>query len=146
MARSQRVDSAAVAPEWRRARRLVGLKVLDAHGQGRVSDVLNAIEFAVANRHRLRIDVLNLSVGHPATEAPEDDPLVQAVERATRAGLIVVASAGNAHPAGLEAELGLGVTSPGDRAVRDHPSGHRYTRNAVAPRRHHRVLQFARHQ
>ena len=94
--------------------RLVGLKVLDDHGQGRVSDVVSAIEFAVANRRRLRIDVLNLSLGHPTTEPPQDDPLVQAVERATRAGLIVVVSAGNAHGAAVEATSGFGdVTSPG---------------------------------
>ena len=94
--------------------RLVGLKVLDAHGQGRVSDVISAIEFAMANRRRLRIDVLNLSLGHPTTEAPEDDPLVQAVERASRAGLVVVTSAGNVHVAGPETMSAVGdVTSPG---------------------------------
>jgi serine protease AprX len=102
--------SSGVAPGVR----LVGLKVLDHHGQGRVSDVVRAIEFAVANRRRLRIDVLNLSLGHPSTEPPQDDPLVQAVERATRAGLIVVASAGNAHVAGVEGASAFGdVTSPG---------------------------------
>lgn len=102
--------SSGVAPGVR----LVGLKVLDDHGQGRVSDVVRAIEFAVANRKRLRIDLLNLSLGHPTTEPPQDDPLVQAVERATRAGLIVVVAAGNAHGAALDASSALGdVTSPG---------------------------------
>ena len=92
----------------------MGLKVLDDRGQGRVIDVVKAIEFAVANRKRLRIDVLNLSLGHPATEPAEDDPLVQAVERATRAGLIVVVSSGNAHVAGVEGAPDVSdVTSPG---------------------------------
>src|SRR5205085_11751320 len=51
--------------------------------------------FAVANRDALGIDVINLSLGHPVYEPPDTDPLVQAVNAAVRAGIIVVASAGN---------------------------------------------------
>jgi serine protease AprX len=75
--------------------RLIGLKVLDSEGQGYTSDVLAAIDFAVANREMLRIDVINLSLGHPIFEPAASDPLVQAVERAAAAGIIVVVSAGN---------------------------------------------------
>ena len=71
------------------------LKVLDKNGAGYTSDVIRAVDFAVANRASLGIDIINLSLGHPIFEPAATDPLVQAVERATRAGVIVVAAAGN---------------------------------------------------
>ncbi len=77
------------------AANLIGLKVLDSTGQGRTSDVIRAIDFAVANKASLGIDVINLSLGHPVYESAATDPMVQAVERAVRAGIVVVASAGN---------------------------------------------------
>ena len=69
--------------------RLVVLKVLDGTGAGFTSDVVRAIDFAVANKTRFGIDVINLSLGHPIYEPAASDPLVQAVERASRAGIIV---------------------------------------------------------
>ena len=39
--------------------------------------------------------MLNVSLGHPVIESRADDPLVQAVERAVQAGIVVVCSAGN---------------------------------------------------
>ena len=85
---------------------LVVLKVLDGNGAGYTSDVIRAIDFAVANRSKFGIDIINLSLGHPIYEPAATDPLVQAVERASRAGIIVVAAAGN-----------LGV-NPDDRPAR----------------------------
>jgi serine protease AprX len=95
--------------------RLIGLKVLDSRGRGQTSDVLRAIDFAVANRARFGIDIVNISLGHPILEPASTDPLVQAVERAVAAGLIVVASAGNygVHPVTREAGY-AGITSPGN--------------------------------
>ena len=75
--------------------RLIGLRVLDAEGQGDTANVVRAIEFAIANKDLLGIDVLNLSLGHPIYEPAATDPLVQAVEHATREGIVVVVSAGN---------------------------------------------------
>jgi serine protease AprX len=74
---------------------LISLKVLDAQGHGSTSTVIDAIEFAVQNRQSLGIDVINLSLGHPIFESLETDPLVQAVQAAVRAGIVVVVSAGN---------------------------------------------------
>jgi serine protease AprX len=65
--------------------RLIGLKVLDKDGVGRTSDVISAIEFALAKRSSLGIDVINLSLGHPVWEPAATDPLVLAVERAVAA-------------------------------------------------------------
>ena len=95
--------------------RVISLKVLDGNGAGYTSSVLRALEFAVANREKLKIDIINLSLGHPVYESPETDPLVRAVNDATRAGIIVVAASGN-H--GMNQETGevgyAGITSPGN--------------------------------
>jgi serine protease AprX len=95
--------------------KLVVLKVLDKNGAGYTSDVIRAVDFAVANRVSLGIQIINLSLGHPIFEPAASDPLVQAVERASRAGLIVVAAAGNY---GTNPTTGLpgyaGITSPGN--------------------------------
>ena len=97
----------------RRTCRLVVLKVLDGTGQGRTSDVIRALEFVVANKTKLNAQIINLSLGHPIYAPAMDDPLVQAVQKATAAGYIVVTSAGNR---GVNETTGLpgygGVSSP----------------------------------
>jgi serine protease AprX len=93
--------------------RIVALKVLDQNGAGTTSDVISALEFVTANKDRLGVDVINLSLGHPIYEPVATDPLVQAVEAAARAGLVVVVSAGNY---GVSSVTGLpgyaGILSP----------------------------------
>jgi serine protease AprX len=94
---------------------LVGLKVLDATGAGRTSDVLSALEYAVTNRDALGLRVLNLSLGHPIYEPADRDPLVQGVETAARSGLVVVVSAGNFGCLPQTTRCGYaGITSPGN--------------------------------
>ena len=74
-----------------------------------------AVEYAVANRQALGIDVINLSLGHPIYEPAASDPLVLAVERAVNAGIVVVVSAGNVGRNLETGEVGYaGVTSPGN--------------------------------
>ena len=75
--------------------RIISLRVLDSNGSGYTSNVIKAVEFAVANRTSLGIHVINLSLGHPIYEPAANDPLVLAVESAVRAGIVVVVSAGN---------------------------------------------------
>lgn len=95
--------------------RLIGLRVLDENGEGYTSDVIAAIEFAIARRHALGIDIINLSLGHPVLEPAATDPLVQAVERAVAAGIVVVASAGNNGINPETGEIGFGgINSPGN--------------------------------
>jgi serine protease AprX len=69
------------------------LKVLDSNGFGRTSDVISAIEFVIANKTKLNVQIINLSLGHPIF-APAMATLVQAVEQASAAGLVVVVSNG----------------------------------------------------
>jgi serine protease AprX len=95
--------------------RLVGLKVLDGSGQGKTSDVIRAIEFVLTNKAALHVQVINLSFGHPILSPAADDPLVQAVEKATAAGFIVVVSAGNFGEKQADGSVGyMGITSPGN--------------------------------
>ena len=102
---------AGIAPNVR----FVGLKVLNGTGGGYTSDVISAIEFVTANRAALGIHVINLSLGHPPFESAATDPLVQAVEAAVRAGIVVVASAGNYGRNPSTNEIGYaGIASPGN--------------------------------
>ncbi len=95
--------------------RLIGLKVLDSQGRGTTDSVIRAVEFAVANRDVLDIQVLNLSLGHPIYESAATDPLVQAVEHAVRVGLKVVVSAGNFGTNKTTGVAGYaGIASPGN--------------------------------
>ena len=113
--------------------RLIALKVLDRNGAGNTSDVISAIEFVTANKGQLGVDIINLSLATPfATGGP--DPLVQAVEAAVRAGIVVVASGGNY---GVSPVTGLpgyaGILSPGN-APRQSPSDRsRRSRRTHAP-------------
>ncbi len=75
--------------------KFVALKVLDGQGQGSTSTVINAIEFVIAHNNTLHVKVINLSLGHPVFAPAQYDPLVQAVERASAAGIVVVVAAGN---------------------------------------------------
>jgi serine protease AprX len=45
--------------------RLVGMKVLDANGAGRTSDVIRAVELTTLLRPILGVQIINLSLGHP---------------------------------------------------------------------------------
>jgi len=93
---------------------LVGLKVLDDDGNGYVSDVIAAFDYAIAVKDRYNIRVINLSVGAGVFESYETDPLALAARRAVEAGIVVVTAAGNlGHDAGGQRQF-HGITSPGN--------------------------------
>jgi len=95
--------------------RLLSLKVMDGKGRGKTTDVINAIEFAIANKARFGINVINLSLGHPIYEPAASDPLIQAVEAAVRAGIVVVVAAGNYGYNPVTGQTGYaGIASPGN--------------------------------
>lgn len=83
-----------VAPEAS----IVGVKVLDAGGSGTFADVIAGIQWCVENKDRYGIKVLNLSLGAYVEETWKDDPVVQAVQAAERAGILPVIAAGNSGP------------------------------------------------
>jgi serine protease AprX len=103
-------DTRGVAP----GAHIISLKVLDAQGRGLVGNVIAAIDWAIQNRERFNIRVMNLSLGGPVLQSWRLDPLCQAVERAYRAGISVVASAGNFGRRADGTPLRSGVTVPGN--------------------------------
>jgi serine protease AprX len=94
--------------------RFVDVRVLGRNGVGYTSDVLAGIDWVIANRAKYNIRVINLSLGHPVAESCSTDPLCLAVERAVRAGIVVVASAGNYGLSETGAPVLGGITSPGN--------------------------------
>jgi subtilisin family serine protease len=74
---------------------LTVIKALDGAGRGYVSDIIAALEFAVAHRAELNIRVINLSVAAAVYESAATDPLAAAAKAAVDAGIVVVAAAGN---------------------------------------------------
>jgi serine protease AprX len=94
--------------------RLVDVRVLGRTGMGLTSDVIAGIDWAVANRTRYNIRVMSLALGHAVTEPSVTDPLCRAVARATAAGIVVVASAGNYGRTADGAPVLGGITSPGN--------------------------------
>jgi serine protease AprX len=93
--------------------RFIVLRALDDTGSGYTSNVIAALNFAIANRKTFGIDIINMSLGHPIYEPAGSDPLVAAVQAAVDAGIVVVVSAGNfgGDPATHVSGYG-GITSP----------------------------------
>lgn len=77
---------------------IVGVKVLDFSGGGRLSTVIRGIEWCVENKDKYGIKILSLSLGSPAMESYRNDPLAQAAEKAWHQGIVVCAAAGNEGP------------------------------------------------
>lgn len=82
-----------IAPECQ----LIHLKVLDRFGQGRVEDLLAAINWVIENQEKYQIRIMNISAG-ATREDDEALKLIHAVERAWDAGVVVVVAAGNMGP------------------------------------------------
>src|SRR5688500_12873095 len=94
--------------------KLVNVRVLGANGTGWTSDVIAGIEWVIENRDKYKIRAINLSLGHPVMEPSATDPLCQAVMKATAAGIVVIASAGNSGKAVDGTPILGGITSPGN--------------------------------
>jgi serine protease AprX len=102
--------------------RIISLKVATATGTTDVTQVIAAIDWVVKHAHDggRNIRVLNLSYGTDSVQPAGTDPLSYAVERAWRAGIVVVAAAGNdgttrqqlADPASNPYVLSVGADDP----------------------------------
>ncbi|HEU4520769.1 MAG TPA: S8 family serine peptidase, partial [Thermoanaerobaculia bacterium] len=97
---------------------LLAYKVLDESGGGFDSDVMAAIEEVA----RQRPDVVNMSLGRPATA---DDPVVRALENAAASGIIFCVAAGNG---GVFLDIGSPANAPSAITV-----GAIDSRGALAP-------------
>ena len=92
---------------------LLHVKVLDGTGVGSTSNLIAAINWVIQNKNTYNIRVANLSLGHPALESAETDPLCQAVRSMVDAGIVAVVSAGNWGKTDEFPELWGAVNSPG---------------------------------
>ncbi|MFA5155613.1 MAG: S8 family serine peptidase [Patescibacteria group bacterium] len=72
--------------------RVMALKTLNDKGEGKISDVIRAIDYAVNNG----ADIINLSF----VSFSYSDALQEAIRRARTAGVLIVAAAGNEQAAG----------------------------------------------
>src|SRR5262249_59969477 len=91
---------------------LLNLRVLGDDGSGVASDVIEAIDWTIEHRNEFNVRVINLSLGAPVLQPFRDDPLCEAVERAVRAGITVVAAAGNYGRAADGRTIYGGIMSP----------------------------------
>jgi serine protease AprX len=99
-----------VAPDAR----IVSLKTGDADGGVDVSQVIAAIDWVVQHAHDpgFNIRVISLSYGTDSIQDPAIDPLAYAAEQAWKAGIVVVAAAGNS---GYQLNHGAtGIADPAD--------------------------------
>jgi subtilisin family serine protease len=78
---------------------LVAIRVMNEKGEGRPSDIIRGIQYAISHKDQDHIGVINLSLGGPEDGTPSsEDPLDRAVEAAWNAGIVVVSAAGNSGP------------------------------------------------
>ncbi len=132
--------------------RIISVKVGASDGEVDVSQVIAAIDWVVQHAHDpgFNIRVINLSYGTNSNQSYTVDPLAYAAEQAWKAGITVVAAAGNtgfqrgdnapglADPAydpyiiGVGGVDTMGTPSLGDDALGDYSAGAN-TGNAKAP-------------
>ena len=93
---------------------LVVLKALDGAGGGYISNVIAAIDYAIAIRDTYNVRIINLSVSAGVYESYETDPLTLAAKRAVDAGLVVVAAAGNLGRTADGQPQSGGIAAPGN--------------------------------
>ena len=93
---------------------IISLKVLDASGQGTVSNVIAALNWVAANAQTLNIRVVNLSVGAAVLESYDTDPLTVAAKALVDKGIVVVCAAGNFGTDAAGHKLWGAITAPGN--------------------------------
>ncbi|MDQ7821650.1 MAG: S8 family peptidase [Candidatus Eremiobacteraeota bacterium] len=71
---------------------LVGVRITS------VSEAIKGLQWAIENREKYGIKVINMSLGDYALKSYKDDPWAQAAEKAVEAGMVVVVAAGNEGP------------------------------------------------
>lgn len=93
---------------------IVGVRVMNEEGQGRPSDIIQGIQWAVTNKERYNIGVINMSLGAGPQGIPSsENPIDRAVQQAIKKGITVISAAGNSGPdartIGAPADEPLGI-------------------------------------
>ncbi|RDW20894.1 S8 family serine peptidase [Oceanobacillus chungangensis] len=78
---------------------IIGIKVLDEQGSGRLSTIIEGLEWCMDHKEEYNIRIISLSLGAPAYESFRVDPLSIAAQAAWHQGIVVCAAAGNSGPA-----------------------------------------------
>ncbi len=103
------------APGIAPAANIISLRALDKEGKGKDSSLIAAINRAIALKTQYNIRVLNISAGRLVKESYAKDPLCQAVEKAWKAGIVVVVAAGNnGRDNSMKTNGYSTITSPGN--------------------------------
>lgn len=123
-ARDNLVGVVGVAPEAD----LYIAKALDRRGRGYLSDIIEAIDWAISEH----VDVINLSLG-TSVDLP---PLEDAVDRANAAGVMIVAAAGNSggaisYPGAYNSVIAVGMVDDSNEVHRRSSRGRELS--VVAP-------------
>ena len=77
---------------------IIGVKVMDARGDGSTSDIVAGMQWVVDNAAKYNIKVMSLSLGATPSASAQRDALSSAVDGVWRRGILVVAAAGNDGP------------------------------------------------
>lgn len=84
-----------IAPESE----IIALKTLNDKGNGKINNVLNALNWILDNKERYNIRIVNISMGAgEGTNYSEDNELVLGIEKVWDAGMVVCVAAGNSGP------------------------------------------------
>lgn len=97
---------------------LYSVKVLDKKGAGKLTDIIEGIDWAI----RKNVDIINMSLGTTS----DSEALRQVIDKANKQGVLVVASAGNsgnsagtdnsmAYPARYDSVISVGATDTNNR-------------------------------
>ena len=110
---------------------IINLRVLDENGAATDSLVIAAIDQAISLKSKYNIRIINLSLGAPVLQSYHDDPVCAAVERASRAGILVAPK-----PEALATGIQHLIANPAARetlgGTRPHPNPPRRGVRAVA--------------
>lgn len=100
-------DILQIAPDAQ----IVGVRIMNARGQGRPSDIIRGLQWAVENKKKYNISVINMSLGGEPMGIPSaENPIDRAVRAAIKKGITVVSAAGNSGPG--EATIGSPADEP----------------------------------
>lgn len=78
---------------------IIGIKVLNQKGNGKIENVLRGLEYIVKNKEKYNIRILNISIGGNDNYKDVDNiALIDGVEMVWSKGIVVVAAAGNNGP------------------------------------------------
>ncbi len=94
--------------------KLISVKVIDGNGDGKVSDIIAGIEWAVYNR----ADILSLSLGG-INLGETNPPITMAADNAASAGVVVCVAAGNRN----SSETGGQISDSSSSQVRENQIG-----------------------